>query len=317
MQAAIEIPSPNPSDSDTVVTALETAAVFSAKGDTAEAIRWLQRAAESAGEAGDDARTLTLARTAAELTRTLQSVPAPPDASSASHSEGSAPRRLPKPPPLKSSSFPAPSRPSVDEQSSANSSMRPPPPSARVAPAPPSRPVTSVGSAGNSSRASGTAGTTSVAPRPQATSSAPKSIAPSGERRRPALVTPSPSSVAPRSVAEPARTDSEATGDTEQQPAAAASAPQPSEAPAPTPQAAPAPTSPSALNPPPKPSSTRPPETSGATRLRSAARVSVVASSTEPGLFFVRLLDEGQAAPSSSTEAMMVLLNPASTLFSG
>ena len=47
MQAAIEIPTPNDSDSDTVATALEAAAIFSAKGDTAEALRWVQRAAES------------------------------------------------------------------------------------------------------------------------------------------------------------------------------------------------------------------------------------------------------------------------------
>jgi hypothetical protein len=52
-------------------------------------------------------------------------------------------------------------------------------------------------------------------------------------------------------------------------------------------------------------------------RLRAAARVSVVPSSTEPGLYFVRVLDDGQSAPSSSTEALMVLLDPNSPLFSG
>ena len=67
MQATIDIPGPSPADNETVITALETAAVFSMKGDGREAMRWLRRAAESAGEAGDDERALALSRRAADL----------------------------------------------------------------------------------------------------------------------------------------------------------------------------------------------------------------------------------------------------------
>jgi hypothetical protein len=53
-----------------------------------------------------------------------------------------------------------------------------------------------------------------------------------------------------------------------------------------------------------------------APRLRQAARVSVAASPNEPGLFLVRLLEDGAAPPGDSAEALMVLIDPSSTLFS-
>jgi len=77
MRQTIEIPRPSGTDCDSVITALETAAVFSAKGDGSEAMRWLRRAAESAGEAGDDRRALSLSRSVADL-RDALSVPPPP-----------------------------------------------------------------------------------------------------------------------------------------------------------------------------------------------------------------------------------------------
>jgi hypothetical protein len=340
MQAAIEIPTPNESDSDTVVTALETAAVFSAKGDTAEAIRWLQRAAESAGEAGDDMRTLTLARTAADLTRSLQSAPASePEQRTGTESAGA--KRLPKPPPRQSSSMKAVSSPSGEEESQVISakpsdsgsrtplpsavqatSTRPPPPSARVLPSTPVRPA---------SGASGVAGTASVAPRPSVVGS--KSSIPSAERRRTNSFTPAPSSVAPRLAssrveASPSNGESADSLDRkEPRESAAATAPKPpelptAEVPSAGTDAAPASANGQATAPSNgsvRPSlSLRPPEQTNVNqRLRAAARVSVVPSSTEPGLFFVRVLDDGQSAPSSSTEALMVLLDPSSTLFSG
>jgi hypothetical protein len=39
MQAAIDIPQPLSADSETVITALETAELFSSKGDSYEAMR--------------------------------------------------------------------------------------------------------------------------------------------------------------------------------------------------------------------------------------------------------------------------------------
>lgn len=59
--------SPEPSDSEDVVSALETADVFWTKGDADEALRWLKRAAESASDAGNDDRALAIARTVADL----------------------------------------------------------------------------------------------------------------------------------------------------------------------------------------------------------------------------------------------------------
>jgi hypothetical protein len=73
-----EFPSPSSSDADAVVLALETAGAMWAKGDAREALRWLRRAAESAGEAGDDLRAVTLARAAADLTAELQIPPSMP-----------------------------------------------------------------------------------------------------------------------------------------------------------------------------------------------------------------------------------------------
>ena len=63
----METPAPNPSDSEDVVTALETAAIFAQKGDAAEAAHWLHRAAVGASQHGDPPRASALAREAPEL----------------------------------------------------------------------------------------------------------------------------------------------------------------------------------------------------------------------------------------------------------
>jgi len=104
----VETPAPNPSDSEDVVTALETAAIFAHKGNATEAAHWVLRAAEGANQHGDASRALVLSRAAAELeepyapSSLLQDDPDPKEE-----------RRLPKAPAL---------RPSV----------RPPPPSERA-----------------------------------------------------------------------------------------------------------------------------------------------------------------------------------------
>jgi hypothetical protein len=64
---AIALPEPLASDSEAVVTALESAEIFHSRADLVEAVRWLRRAADLASEAGDDARALGIARVAAEL----------------------------------------------------------------------------------------------------------------------------------------------------------------------------------------------------------------------------------------------------------
>ncbi|HEX6278089.1 MAG TPA: hypothetical protein VFZ53_33825 [Polyangiaceae bacterium] len=63
----METPAPNPTDPEDVVTALEAAAIFAAKGDVPEAARWLGRAADFASLSGNGTRAETLARSARAL----------------------------------------------------------------------------------------------------------------------------------------------------------------------------------------------------------------------------------------------------------
>lgn len=108
-------PTASPSDGDGVRDNLETAKALWDKGDQKEAVRWLQRAATAAEEIGDDARSLSLARHAADLsaqvaplsTRSPDEVPRRPAGES-----GAPPgvRRITSaPPPRPSASAPAPS----------------------------------------------------------------------------------------------------------------------------------------------------------------------------------------------------------------
>jgi hypothetical protein len=71
-------PAPSASDAEPVSLALETASALWGKGDVREALRWLRRAAETAGALGDDLRAVGLARAAAELTAELQIPPSIP-----------------------------------------------------------------------------------------------------------------------------------------------------------------------------------------------------------------------------------------------
>jgi hypothetical protein len=109
----LSVPEPQPTDPEDLSTALETAAIFSAQGDVREAMRWVRRAAELAGDAGDDLRALTLARAVADLGDSVApsapppevapSAPAPaaaPAAEAAPASDSTAAAELPPPPPL-------------------------------------------------------------------------------------------------------------------------------------------------------------------------------------------------------------------------
>lgn len=113
---AIPIPEAMAEDPEDVVTALETAALFGARGDATEAVRWVRHAATSAGESGCDVRALDLARAAADLTPPPPSVaapapslPEPPVRSSVPASASVAPARASARPPVPPSSRPAPS----------------------------------------------------------------------------------------------------------------------------------------------------------------------------------------------------------------
>ncbi len=66
-----QVPEPKPEDPEDVSWALSTAEAMWARGDHAEGIKWVRRAAEAASEAEDDSRALELAKAAADLTALL------------------------------------------------------------------------------------------------------------------------------------------------------------------------------------------------------------------------------------------------------
>jgi hypothetical protein len=63
----VETPAPNPSDSEDVTTALETAEIFAKKGDATEVAHWLSRAAECARRDGNEVRASEIERAAGAL----------------------------------------------------------------------------------------------------------------------------------------------------------------------------------------------------------------------------------------------------------
>jgi hypothetical protein len=190
-ELAIAIPEPIAEDPENVVTALETAALFGARGDASEALRWVRHAATSAGDSGNDSRALDLARAAADLT------PPPPEVAVR-------PRSLPVPP-SRPRSMPPP-LPSVDDASTA--SARPPPPSAsrpqeRASHPPPPSSVPSTARSESPRSAPSVAPRASQAPRPWPQASERPSVAarerPSvAPRERPSVAARERPSVAPR-----------------------------------------------------------------------------------------------------------------------
>lgn len=267
IQQAVEIPTPSGADTETVITALETAAVFRARGDRQEAMRWLRRAAESAGEAGDDHRALSLSRAAADLHEELESsleqnTPQPQE---------EARPVLPAPPSSRTARAPASPRTSY-----------PPPPSARGA-RPSSTPRASYPPR-PSSRPSYLSGARPPAPAlvPQSTAAPKPEVAARAEApAEPKVVTAQPPPLPVESAARPTL------------------APVPSVAPS-----EPAPVS----------SSRAPVSGPARTGSRMAARVAVTISTTKAGVFEVRLLADGETPRIGSSEAMLVMLDPANTL---
>jgi hypothetical protein len=67
---------PADDDDEDVRWALSTASSFWARGETADALKWVRRAAESADGVGHDARSLALFKAAAELTSVIARSPA-------------------------------------------------------------------------------------------------------------------------------------------------------------------------------------------------------------------------------------------------
>jgi hypothetical protein len=81
MSDSLDLPEVEPRDPEPVAVAIETARALFRTGERLDALRWLRRAAERAEEAGDDLRSVSLARSAADLSTELQSVAPPPVAS--------------------------------------------------------------------------------------------------------------------------------------------------------------------------------------------------------------------------------------------
>jgi hypothetical protein len=277
MESMLDIPAPEAGDSETVVSSLETAAIFGAKGDAAEALRWLQRAAESAGESGDDVRTLALARTAASLSSRLNGTP---------ELEG---RRLPTPPARPSQAPAVPAGEPDEKPFLLESRSRPPPPSSRPAatstpPPPPSarRP---------------TPMSAQIAPAPKILTPSPPATtksAPAGIVPRPPSHSPQPPKVTSNGTANGSRpAPKSVTPSVLGAPPAAATAPKSPLPEAPVDGAAVAETG---------------------RRARQAARVSVTRSLTERGLYFVRVMDEGQGLADDAFEGLLVSNDPNQTL---
>jgi hypothetical protein len=112
-QSNVRVPVALSSDPEDVTVALEAAATLWDNGDQKEALRWLGRAAEAAGAAGDDLRAVAIQSAAADL-RDIAA--AKPQAPSATRSQ------TPPPPPVRSSG------PIARQSSRPPPAMSPPPP---------------------------------------------------------------------------------------------------------------------------------------------------------------------------------------------
>lgn len=170
MVVALPIPEPRPDDHEDVHWQLSTASALWARGESAEALKWLRRAAETASDENRDARALELAKAAAEFTTRLSAPPPQPEASA----ELSAPpvaRRGPvmtaapnsidpgaptvpgrsAPPPLGSAPPPMPGRAPVASSPPPLGSAPPPMPTRSAPPPSPSRMPGGAGAAGRGS----------------------------------------------------------------------------------------------------------------------------------------------------------------------
>ncbi len=121
MNEQLQFPAPEPGDPEDVAWTLQTAGTMWGRGDHHEAIRWLRRAAEAAGNSGADMRAVTLARAAADLTTALDIPPSiPPPAATPSEQvtqdpplAAATPAAAPPPPSQTTHERPHTSRPSA------------------------------------------------------------------------------------------------------------------------------------------------------------------------------------------------------------
>jgi hypothetical protein len=275
----LSVPEPQPTDPEDLSTALETAAIFSAQGDVREAMRWVRRAAELAGDAGDDVRALTLARAVADLGDSVA-----PSA----------------PPPGVAPAAPAPAAAPAAETAPAGDST-----SAAEAPPPPPLPPREVMATGDRITNPGIA--------PPSTPPAASDAQASAER--PAASRPS--SIPPPTAAEDARwSEPDAEPETPRPTNGAGEA---HAAPAlDAPASAPAASAPAAPPPPVQVTPELPAPTTAAAAvtipLQHQAVRARVEPTTETGVFRLTLLTAGESVGVDAHEALLVLLDPAARL---
>jgi hypothetical protein len=136
MEAQSPIPNPLPNDDEDVSWALSTAGALWGRGERAEALKWLRRAAEQASDVNDDVRSLELAKAAADVSGLVSTTTPPPPPSTSVPP----PSTAVTPPPV--ASTPPPSTvaaPPPQVASGAPGGSFPPPPSRASAPPPPPR----------------------------------------------------------------------------------------------------------------------------------------------------------------------------------
>jgi hypothetical protein len=317
---ALALPEPLPEDPEVVATALETAGIFGVQGDVREAVRWLRRAAELAGDAGIDDRALELARAAADLTTNAES---PSTAPVAPPPAAAAPPPPPPPPPPILAAPPPPPPPPIQ---AAPRTSPPPKPSVSVSPIVPLNQV--------NDEQSGFA-----APAREENVVAPPSAAPSPVNGAPGLAPgasaprPAASNGAPRGlgVTTPlgSRSPLERTGETppptrfDKTLEAALPAEVVHEEPPQVTVRYPSGEPPAdgaaaewAATAEPTPDANLAQGTAALLResRRRAVRASIEASQ-DPGVYIVRLLKNGEYAGSGAHEAMVVLVDPRADLF--
>ena len=186
MEALSPIPNPLPNDDEDVSWALSTAGALWGRGERAEALKWLRRAAEQASDVNDDVRALALFKAAADVSAQVSTTtPPPPSTSIPPPSTTVTPPPVASVPPSTTVTPPpvAPVAPSGSHPPPSLRASAPPPPPRK---APPSLPPRNSRPPLPPSRSQAPPPVSTQAPPPPATQVAPSRAAP------PSSATPQP-----------------------------------------------------------------------------------------------------------------------------
>gem|GEM_PF-1114117 len=278
-----DLPEVEAADPEPVAVAIETARALFRSDERLEALRWLRRAAERAEESGDDLRALNLARSAADLSTALQSLP-PPPTSPASVPPPAAPPLAPAPvqrvsapppaPPAPRSPAPPPAPPPPVLAAQAAPTQAAPPPDPPATPSPQAAPTQAPPTPRRVDEAVALSPYDDFSDKTQVDAKAPlqRDALQSGVQ---ITEMPKPVDAAPRSVTMPSPPSSEQTiADAQFTPVVEVKQP----------------------------------------ALRSAVRVAVTRDPSSPDIWLVRPLAEDAKLPPGCEEALLVALDPKSRL---